>query len=131
LRCLGLSHLAPPVTRIRERPRLAEVDVSASRTSAAALANAAALHKALDTLEAENMSTLDKAWDEACVAVFVQFIKAAQIIGRMLQGESIKFLYYFGDGKMENRSRALKAFHDDESIQILVREAWIPRGQRR
>jgi hypothetical protein len=48
----------------------------------------------------------------------------------MLAEEGIKFVYYFGSSTMDGRNKAVDAFHNDESIKVMVsKEAHSAGGQ--
>ncbi len=44
----------------------------------------------------------------------------ARILGRVLESERIKFLYYFGNLSKDQRHANIKAFESDPEIKVLV-----------
>ncbi|KAI0478648.1 P-loop containing nucleoside triphosphate hydrolase protein [Xylariaceae sp. FL0804] len=54
------------------------------------------------------------------IIIFVQFSVSARIIGRMLEGEGISFLYFWGDMNGEARDKAIRDFHEKGDIKVLV-----------
>ncbi|KAJ8060331.1 hypothetical protein OCU04_010665 [Sclerotinia nivalis] len=54
------------------------------------------------------------------VVIYVQFRTLARIIGRMCAAEGWGFLYLTGDASLEHRSKAIKEFRVQDSIQILI-----------
>ena len=72
---------------------------------------------------------LIKEWQEKDpgdkIIVFVKWAVTAKVLGRMLQTENIRFLYYFGatgGTSSKARDRALKAFEDKKlDINVMVR----------
>jgi hypothetical protein len=45
----------------------------------------------------------------------------ARCIARMVQREGMMFLYYFGDMSPDKKTTALKRFHEDDNVKLLVR----------
>lgn len=43
-----------------------------------------------------------------------------RILGRVLQQEQIKFLYYFGEMSREEKEDNIKDFHKKQEIKVLV-----------
>ncbi|KAH8900083.1 hypothetical protein GQ53DRAFT_595648, partial [Thozetella sp. PMI_491] len=54
------------------------------------------------------------------IIIFTQWVLLARIIGRILAEEHITFLYYFGNMSKDQRNAAVKAFHDNPEIKVLI-----------
>lgn len=54
------------------------------------------------------------------VVIYVQFRTLARIIGRMCKAEGWGFVYLTGDASLDHRSKAIKEFRNQDSIQILI-----------
>ena len=67
--------------------------------------------------------------------MFVQWVRLARIIGRMLTEEGINFLYYFGSMTKEQRNKAVETFQDDPKATVMVSsrpsQPWIPHRSTR
>ena len=54
------------------------------------------------------------------VIIFVQWKLMARILGRMLNAENHGFVYYTGDMNKQARVEAVKVFHDNPRVKILI-----------
>ncbi|KAJ2983324.1 hypothetical protein NUW58_g6270 [Xylaria curta] len=54
------------------------------------------------------------------IIIFMEFKMTGAIIGRMLQAEGIKFLYFFGDMSYKARQHAIRAFHEEKDIKVMI-----------
>jgi SNF2 family DNA or RNA helicase len=54
------------------------------------------------------------------IIVFTQWVMVGRILGRVLEQEQIKFLYYFGEMSREEKEDNIKDFHSKPDIKVLV-----------
>ncbi|KAI0132812.1 SNF2 family N-terminal domain-containing protein [Xylariales sp. AK1849] len=55
------------------------------------------------------------------IIIFIEFLEGAQILGRMLQDESMKFIYFTGDMSADKKEAAKEAFADsDLGIKVMI-----------
>lgn len=52
--------------------------------------------------------------------MFVQWVRLARILGRVLAEEGINFLYYFGSMTKDQRNKAVETFQDDPNAKVMV-----------
>lgn len=54
--------------------------------------------------------------------VFTQWVMVARILGRVLQEERIKFLYYFGEMSLTEKNANIDMFKaPEQNVKVLVR----------
>lgn len=54
------------------------------------------------------------------IIVFMEFKMTGAILGRMLTAEGIRFLYFFGDMSEVAKQNAIRGFHDQKKIKVMV-----------
>ncbi|KAF2964057.1 hypothetical protein GQX73_g9507 [Xylaria multiplex] len=54
------------------------------------------------------------------IIVFMEFKMTGAILGRVLNAEGIKFLYFFGDMSQVAKRNAVRAFHDQKHIKVMI-----------
>lgn len=54
------------------------------------------------------------------IIIFTQFIQEGQVLGRMLQAEGFKFVYFFGEMTAKQKARAIDIFHKKKEVKIMV-----------
>ncbi|KAI1278350.1 P-loop containing nucleoside triphosphate hydrolase protein [Xylaria sp. FL0933] len=54
------------------------------------------------------------------IIVFMEFKMTGAIIGRMLEAEGIPFLYFFGDMDQTAKQHAIRGFHENSEIKVLI-----------
>jgi hypothetical protein len=65
------------------------------------------------------------------LSVFTQWVMVARILGRVLQEERIKFLYYFGEMSLTEKNSNIDMFKAPEKgVKVLVRSSPLPPALR-
>ncbi|KAL1837305.1 hypothetical protein VTJ49DRAFT_4048 [Mycothermus thermophilus] len=54
------------------------------------------------------------------IILFISYVISAQIVGRMLQGAGIDFLYYFGCLNKVDKQRAIRDFRAKKNVRVLL-----------
>ncbi|KAK6828443.1 P-loop containing nucleoside triphosphate hydrolase [Apiospora arundinis] len=54
------------------------------------------------------------------IIIFTQFLQESMILGRMLQAERKKFVYFFGQMSSKDKSAAIAAFHELDDVKIMI-----------
>ncbi|KAK5626093.1 hypothetical protein RRF57_001808 [Xylaria bambusicola] len=54
------------------------------------------------------------------IIVFMEFKMTGAILGRMLEAESIPFLYFFGDMDSTAKDQAIRAFREKNEIKVMI-----------
>ncbi|KAI0100531.1 SNF2 family N-terminal domain-containing protein [Nemania sp. FL0031] len=54
------------------------------------------------------------------IIVFMEFKMTGEILGRMLNAEGIRFLYFFGDMSQVAKQNAIRGFHDRPDIKVMI-----------
>ncbi|KAK8128624.1 hypothetical protein PG984_009732 [Apiospora sp. TS-2023a] len=54
------------------------------------------------------------------IIIFTQFLQEGQILGRMLQAEGFKFLYFFGEMSSKDKTTAVDIFHQNDDVKIMI-----------
>jgi SNF2 family DNA or RNA helicase len=64
--------------------------------------------------------TRDAATDQYDETVFTQWVMVGRILGRMLQQENIKFVYFFGEMSRLEKENNIKVFHEVDEVKVMV-----------
>lgn len=54
------------------------------------------------------------------IIIFTQFTLCVKVLGRMLNAEKIRFLYYNGDMSIPERDEAVRNFEQEDTIKVMV-----------
>lgn len=55
------------------------------------------------------------------IIIFTQFVQEGQVLGRMLQAEGFKFVYFFGELTAKQKAAAIATFQEKKEVKIMVR----------